>query len=423
MQRWVWLALCWGDMALCLWFLDSFLSRFQKLRTWHLLLYASAAGSLVYWLQGYFPDRSWKLLAVSGGLVMCGMVFEEAFRIKWPFLVIYAVIQILLAGCLRMTGGMWTEELWDTGGRAGSFFVAVVLALQALAVYYVRAFREKWKELPDKRLFLRMLVMPAFSVLVLVLFLRRQSQKSRMDYEVSSFLLIFLTGMNLLYYFMVEKMEMLFRMHQKQKDYETKNLTYREHYYRQLEKQQQEVRALRHDMKNQLIGILGELKQDEPDRARAELERILDRVQQTETIFYTGNPGVNAVLNFKAREMERKHIRFTFKVDIPDQMRMDAKDIGLLAGSMLDNAVEACEKCIGRRQIRLEAQYRNHTVVMICENSTNGPVADLRTSKKDTHSHGVGIQTMKHLVKEYGGDIDFISYENSFRVEAMLYGV
>lgn len=424
MLRWIWLAVCIGDMALGIWFLDSFLSRFQKIRVWHMLLYAAFAGSLRYLLLIRLTMPSLRLLVFLGSLILCGVLFEEAFRIKWPFMVLYALLRILPACLILNAAGLaQTEGSVGTGGPAGAFLMAVTLVLQALAVYYIRAFRERWRDLPDKRLFLRLLVVPVFSMAVLMLFLWRQFQKNQMDYEVGSFLLLFLTGMNLLYYSVFEKMEMIFSMRRKQQEYEAKNLSYREHYYRQLEMQQQEVRALRHDMKNQLIGILGELENEDAGRARAELERMLSHVQQTETIFYTGNPGVNAVLNFKAKEMERKHIIFDFQVDIPDQMRLDAKDMGLLAGSMLDNAIEACEKCIGRSYIHLKAQYRSHTVVLSCENSTNGPVADLKTRKKDTRSHGIGIQSMKQLVKEYEGSIDFTSYENSFRVEVTLYGV
>ena len=53
-----------------------------------------------------------------------------------------------------------------------------------------------------------------------------------------------------------------------------------------LEKQQQEIRGIRHDMKNQLIGILGELKMGDTVRAKSEMTRIL-KESKKQRIFFT----------------------------------------------------------------------------------------------------------------------------------------
>lgn len=119
--------------------------------------------------------------------------------------------------------------------------------------------------------------------------------------------------------------------------------------------------------------------------------------------------------------MERKFIHFTSNVDLPAQLRMEARNIGLLAGNILDNAIEACEKCIGDKHIRFDAVYRNHTILIVCENSTDGNVTGFQTRKTDNLSHGLGIRSMKELVRQYGGEIDFGIYEKSFRVSVTLF--
>ena len=202
-----------------------------------------------------------------------------------------------------------------------------------------------------------------------------------------------------------------------------KNEDYQEQYYKQLERQQTEIRTMRHDMKNQLIGILGEMEDGDFVRAKSEMIRILKGIEETEMIFYTANPGMNAVLNYKSAEMERKYIRFSCKVDLPTDLRMEARDIGILVGNLLDNAIEGCERCYGSRYIELKAAYQNHTVVIVCENSTDGMVTGLETRKDDRMAHGMGIQSMKRLVKSYGGEMDLQIYENSFRVTVTIFKV
>ena len=39
------------------------------------------------------------------------------------------------------------------------------------------------------------------------------------------------------------------------------------------------------------------------------------------------------------------------------------------------------------------------------------------TSKKNKKEHGWGVQSMKHIVEKYGGDIEFKSQQGLFRVE------
>lgn len=46
--------------------------------------------------------------------------------------------------------------------------------------------------------------------------------------------------------------------------------------------------------------------------------------------------------------------------------------------------------------------------------------SDLRTTKKDTMNHGIGISIIKGIVKKYDGDVLFKDNGNSFKVKLFL---
>ena len=150
---------------------------------------------------------------------------------------------------------------------------------------------------------------------------------------------------------------------------------------------------------------------------------MLKEIEDTTAIFYTANSGMNAVLNFKVDEMKRKQICFSCEIDIPAELRIEARDLGTLIGNMLDNAIEACEKCFGKRYISLKAVYHNYSLIIVCENSTTGYVEHLLTEKADKTVHGIGVISMKQIVKSYGGEIELESYKESFRVSCILWNV
>lgn len=405
------------EMLLCAAFYECFMIRFEKIRRWHLYGFALFTGIA----QGY-------LLRMTDTLILqfiiymvlhavLGILFTDAFRVVWLYFVCYAGVMFLFES------GMSVLDFLVFRGRfPDTMRQILVFLLQLLFVYYVYYFKRVYAEnvfaLPWMTF-----IFPLVSLGFVLGFWYWQLSEGKQNYESGYFVIAFATAVNILYYVLVEKIILSCGMEMRRREYEQKNEDYYEHYYRQLENQQQEIRGIRHDMKNQLIGILGELKMGDTVRAKSEMTRILKGIEETENIFYSSNPGMNALLNFKSNEMKRKQIRFQCEVDLPRDIKVEAKDIGILVGNILDNAIEGCERCFGKRYISLKTVYRNNTVTLVCENSTDGLVESFNTRKEDKLAHGMGIQSMKRLVKSYGGEIDFQIYEKAFCVTVILFQV
>ena len=103
----------------------------------------------------------------------------------------------------------------------------------------------------------------------------------------------------------------------------------------------------------------------------------------------------------------------------------DIKEIDLttIFANLLDNAIEA-ELKEKERYVSVEITRQKRNLFIKVENSISEPVfhnnPSLRTIKKDTNNHGIGIKSVRKLVQGMDGFCLWEEYENCFSVTVML---
>ena len=104
----------------------------------------------------------------------------------------------------------------------------------------------------------------------------------------------------------------------------------------------------------------------------------------------------------------------------PVSLRVSNSDLCILIGNVLENAKEALEKVKENRQLRITVRnFQGRIFLQVC-NTFLDETVDLKTSKKDREKHGYGIDNMRGVVREYGGDISFRTENGMFVVEIEL---
>lgn len=408
------------DMVLYMIFLDCFLQPFEKIRRWQMYLYAILLGVVQAYVARFLEIDIQQIVLYIILHVFMSILFVNAFHDVWFLFVIFTFGRIVCAFFIQILFEIVFQGT-DFVGRMERIETWIAIMLQGLMVYYIKVFNSCVEE-QKMKLYWKMLLFPGIELLLIIVFLRYQFMQNNSENTV--FYIVFIMFIvTICYYFFVERMKNSYECVLHQKISERQDEDYQKRYYEQLEYQQKEIRAIRHDMKNQLLALLGELENENIDRAINEIKGMLKEIEDTTAIFYTANSGMNAVLNFKVDEMKRKQICFSCEIDIPAELRIEARDLGTLIGNMLDNAIEACEKCFGKRYISLKAVYHNYSLIIVCENSTTGYVEHLLTEKADKTVHGIGVISMKQIVKSYGGEIELESYRESFRVSCILWNV
>lgn len=177
--------------------------------------------------------------------------------------------------------------------------------------------------------------------------------------------------------------------------------------YRSVSDNLEKQRKRTHEYKNQLAAISALAEQGAYQELRAYIERMEDTLQHRMDAVDTNHVIVNAILNTKYREAVSKGIVFVLKVNDLSALRLEEEDIVVILSNLLNNALEACERCEDKR-IKLKFVLEDGQAVISVKNSMAAePVVEngaLLTSKtKEAEEHGMGIQNVVETVEKCGG--------------------
>lgn len=209
----------------------------------------------------------------------------------------------------------------------------------------------------------------------------------------------------------------------------------------ELRKLQQNVRQLKHDMKNHLMVLTAYLNGEEYDQAKAYTSELLDKFTTMHSYIETGNVLLNHILNEKLSYA--KSIGIAVKAEIENLAfeRMNRMDFSALLSNLLDNAIEALEReknkeyeCASasmeeqasanhlQLQVFLVA-CRGYETICVKNQITESVLAsnpDLCSVKEEKDQHGLGVGKIRSLAEEYGGMVDFYEEEGFFCAKVFI---
>lgn len=170
-----------------------------------------------------------------------------------------------------------------------------------------------------------------------------------------------------------------------------------------------EIRRVRHDLKNHMI-YLQKLVESDPKKAQAYIGEILKSCS-TKEVSQTGNLAVDALVNYKYLVAVQKNIEMKVEICIPEELNVDTADLCIILGNLLDNAIEAAEKCEKEKRIRLKILYGNRNIRIEIANTFDGEIHRMEngmymTSKKDAKRHGIGLQSVQKSIDKYKGKLE-----------------
>ena len=87
-----------------------------------------------------------------------------------------------------------------------------------------------------------------------------------------------------------------------------REILYRNEYYQDMERYQEQIQDIRHDMKNRLTGLLAAAEQGSAELIKDRLQEVLGDIRLAEEIIYSANPVVNAILKVKSIKAKEKEI-------------------------------------------------------------------------------------------------------------------
>lgn len=199
---------------------------------------------------------------------------------------------------------------------------------------------------------------------------------------------------------------------------------FRLQYAQNVKKQYDEISQVRHDMKQTHSVVMSLLMEAKADEAIEYMQRAAQKISEFDVIIDVGNDFVNAILNAKLSEAKRGGIMVLCSAD-KNAVGIDEVDLCNLLGNLLDNAIEACEKCRDKQRIiEIKLRARDDKYILEVENTAPENALEsnkhLATTKDDASRHGYGIKSIKSIAEKYSGMVNFRQVGERFRTTVIL---
>lgn len=185
--------------------------------------------------------------------------------------------------------------------------------------------------------------------------------------------------------------------------------------YARLQKQIEETRQARHDLRQHLNLIQAYLDTGDNETLQEYIRKYGQRLPLAPEKVYCSNYAIDTIIRYYGEKAESLGIRFDAHIRLPENLRIDEPDICIVFGNLLENAVDSCSALAEKIPfIRIHAQTAGeHAVSITVDNScANIPTRKNGLLQSSKHpGEGIGTLSIRNIAAQYHGIADF-KYEN-----------
>lgn len=327
--------------------------------------------------------------------------------LSFTFCAIVAATDIVTALVFQVFGVQNDAVMVDHTYR--SFYLVVCHIVMFGIVLLVCLINRKTKR--DISLKILLPVTPCWIISILLCFLLTW-QCFTMQYKLHPLFVFVLLG---LLYTSIIVIYYTNRIHDQAQEKKTREIAehhyaMQQEYYEQLRIQQEETRALWHDISKYLRAS----KAEGSDNALIQVQEMLDGIS---CVVDVNNRVVSVILNEYIQSMHTSAIEFDMDIQVPEVLFVTAADLYVLIGNTLDNAIEACQN-IPKEQRKISIKLHTHNNILFYE--LENPYTDKHLKRIRNRYHGYGLKNVNRCVEKYKGKIEISKSEGIFRITALL---
>lgn len=342
-------------------------------------------------------------------------------------LILAVLYQALLLATDYIAFLIYYSGLISSGETTGLIYVVesvLVVLLGKMFLYFCvliikKKFGKKSTEMLVDSEWLKFLFFPVFTIIIMVAMFSVFGYAETTGQIYLLLIIAFgMAGMNIVEFYLINDIiEREIKLHEnKIFQIQVKNQT---EMYRSISENFDSQKRKTHEYKNQIIcieSLLGKKKYPELEEYVKEIYGHLDKELDA---INTNNVIVNAILNTKYQEADAKGIVFVFRVNDLSQIRLKDEDVVTILSNLLNNAIEACEKCDDKRIIKLKFVNEDDMVIIAVKNTFNHQIyyenGEIKTSKiTRTEEHGIGIKNIIKVIERYNGSYIIEDSKNEF---------
>ena len=398
-----------------MWIINMFLGSFYNKRNCSILQVLGVYGifGAVITVLSLLPNMSFARLAVTfvGVWAICMVLFNvkllSGILSGVAFCAIVAVNDVISTVVFQACGVDAAALMGDHSVRA-LYLVSGHIFLFGVIIVICLINRKSHNRMSIK------VLLPVFpcwviSILLCVLF---AWQSFIAGYEWHPLFLVVLLGLLYTNIIMIYYTNKTNEQAQLKKEFEIAEHHYamQQEYYDQFRIQQEETRALWHDISKYLRAS----QVDEPDTALQAVQQMLDSISQVVDV---NNRVVSVILNEYFQIAKDVDVSIELDVLVPTELFVTAADLYVLLGNTLDNAIEACTE-LPKEQRRISVKLKKHNSMLYYEISN--PYDEKHLHRVRGNYHGFGLKNVAKCVEKYRGKLDVSHSDGVFRVVAHL---
>lgn len=175
----------------------------------------------------------------------------------------------------------------------------------------------------------------------------------------------------------------------------------------------------KHNLINELTALRVGLSQENKEDAVKNLDQIIDCYHDMGLLSTSGNSTVDAVINAKYATAKEYGIVFRLQLCVPETLAVESRDLGVVIGNALDNAISAVKECeLTEKVISISMGVKRNALVMIMKNPYEHTIkknrsGDIQSTKPEKRKHGYGLRSIRRIAEAYAGDL-IIDTENGW---------
>lgn len=378
----------------------------------YFILYAFLLLGEEYWVTTFVKDAyPIYLLLHSVLLILYSVLFCEGRSVFGVFLPLTFVSFLTLH---RFPSGLIRWHIWEFFGLPAlpsAFTKLFNILFLLLITLFMLHFRLKTSNSYPFSYYVTMVVTPVLNMTTITLLKNYYVVVPHIDLIGSFTLLI-----ELLIYYMIwqstteygqrSQLELMEQQHR----YQLQHMT-------ELKNIVTDYHQLRHDMKNHFACMDRLISQEKYPALKEYFYSLSKEIYALDNQIESGNEIVNQVLNIKYSAARSQQIPMEIHAVLPKKLNIPDHHLCSVLANLLDNAIEASVQVENRRiEVKLEIvkSYLSLTVKNKIRAEQKETAKSRRTTKSNPRLHGLGLQIVEDIVRQYNGI-------STFEVQDLVY--
>jgi len=197
-------------------------------------------------------------------------------------------------------------------------------------------------------------------------------------------------------------------------------------YYSQINDILEEMRIIKHNLKNSLIIMDTYSKTNQNDKLQKYIDDLIGDTDVYIVPKIDEENIITSYLNYKVEQAKSRNIKVQIENRLITEILIDKTDICQVLGNIMDNAIEANEKN-NDKYINIFLYNNEDYMIIKSENPTNQPLIkknnEISTTKENAKHHGLGLKSIIKIAEKYEGSMEAEVVEELFKIKVIFLNI